>query len=104
MGMDHHCVWLNSCVGYNNLRYFLLMQLYSLLFLISALLSLREQNEEAPYTTLEQEPLALLVAGLILVVSLYLGIALRFRQLCFAFLFFYRKKVLRNARKSNQIK
>ena len=22
--LDHHCAWLNNCVGFNNMRYFLL--------------------------------------------------------------------------------
>ena len=28
MEMDHHCIFLNSCVGLNNMRHFLLMLLY----------------------------------------------------------------------------
>jgi len=28
MEMDHHCIFLNSCVGLNNMRHFLLLLLY----------------------------------------------------------------------------
>ncbi len=28
MEMDHHCIFLNSCVGVNNMRHFLLMLSY----------------------------------------------------------------------------
>lgn len=30
-GMDHHCVWMNSCVGYQNHRYFLSQLVYLIL-------------------------------------------------------------------------
>mmetsp|Transcript_6460 Transcript_6460/g.14923 ORF Transcript_6460/g.14923 Transcript_6460/m.14923 type:complete len:493 (-) Transcript_6460:265-1743(-) len=39
MRYDHHCIWINNCVGINNHKYFLLVGFYSMLATVFAFLT-----------------------------------------------------------------
>lgn len=41
--MDHHCVWLNACVGHKNYKLFLLLLLYGGIFAIFLVATLLQE-------------------------------------------------------------
>ncbi|KAF4680879.1 Palmitoyltransferase zdhhc3 [Perkinsus olseni] len=82
--MDHHCVWINNCVGYKNQKLFILFLSYTVIFSITYVLHAGMVVFKYLYNTIissstpsvsgqeESEPMLLLVlVGVVSVYALY---------------------------------